>query len=122
VHTPATYGYEYGRWSFRIRKTGRYKVLVKIPPSGAACNFASSSYVTGAQYMLVRPDSFGVVYQVNQRANIGAEATVTASVAINAGEAALYLYDSVTDIANCCECATTRRVMFDYAKFEWVGP
>ncbi len=122
VFTPATYAYEYGRWVFSIRKAGRYKVSVKIPPTGAACNFAASTYTAGAQYMLVRPGSFGIVYQVDQRANIGAEATITANIAISAGETALYLYDSVTDLANCCECATSRRVMFDYAKFDWVGP
>ena len=125
VWMPDVYGYEYGRWRFQIRKPGRYRVAVKIPPSGAACGFPVSTYTTAARYMMVRPglNQPGVSYTVNQQMNVDHEADVTSSVLLQEeGQLALYLYDSVADLANCCECATSKRVMFDYARVTWVGP
>jgi hypothetical protein len=122
VWSPDVYDKEYGRWRFQIRKAGHYQVSVKVPPSSSACSFPLDRYATGAQYMLVRPGAPGITYTIDQQANVGVEATVTASISLNEGELALYLYDAVTDLASCCECTTTKRVFFDYARVQWVGP
>ena len=43
-------------------------------------------------------------------------------VTLGAGETALYLYDSISDLGACCECSNNFRVFFDYAKLYWLGP
>jgi hypothetical protein len=124
LSSPGTYPYEYGRWRFQVKKAGRYRLAIKVPPSGAACGFDSTKYTTGARYMLARPGGSNVPSSpVNQRASIGQEAVVFADVVLPAGESALYLYDSVTDLSSCCDtCGQSIRVMFDYAKLDWLGP
>ena len=120
--TPWTYSQEYGRWRFEIRKAGRYQIRVKIPPQSWACDFATSKYTTGATYILDRPGSNNLSASLDQRDNIDSEATVFSDVRLGTGEAALYLYDSVSDLSSCCDtCGQSIRVFFDYAVFEWVG-
>ena len=124
IFSPDVYGHEYGRWRFTIRKAGHYQINVKVPPSGSACLFAAANYTTGAQYLLARPGAGAAAINatLNQRANIGLEVPLFANVALNSGEMSLYLYDSMTDLTNCCECATSLRTFFDYARVTWVGP
>ena len=123
LDTPDDYDTEYGRWRFSIRSAGHYQVRVKIPPTGAACDFATSKYTTEASYTLDRPGDSNPFARVDQRSNIGSEAIVFADVYLNEGEAALYLYDSTLNLSNCCDtCGQSIRVFFDYAVFEWLGP
>ena len=119
--SPESYGYEFARWRFDINKTGYYRIKVKIPPQGAACNFASWKYTTGARYILDRPSASNSLYTFNMQANIGQESTLVSTVKLNAGQMKLYVYDSVTDLSNCCDsCGQSTRVFMDYAKVEWL--
>jgi len=96
---------------------------VKIPPQDWACDFSTAKYTTGATYILDRPDATNLSASLDQRNNIDSEATVFANVRLEAGEAALYLYDAVSDLSSCCDtCGQSIRVFFDYAVFEWLGP
>ncbi|MBM4394664.1 MAG: putative metal-binding motif-containing protein [Deltaproteobacteria bacterium] len=120
---PESYGYEYGRWRFQIKKAGRYQVAVKVPPTGAACNFATTKYTQGAYYIVAPPQGGNYSATVNQRAAIGTEAVVSSSVYLSTGEFRLYLYDKVSDLSSCCDsCGQSIRTFFDYAKLTWVGP
>lgn len=125
VFTPDVYDHDRMRWRWQIRKAGQYRLVVKIPSSGEACSFALANYTTGAQYYVVRPSAgpFGSLHTLDQRANAGTEATLAAALNTNLGELALYLYDSAADVAPpCCDCVTSKRVFFDYARVDWLGP
>jgi hypothetical protein len=118
---PSNYSHEYARWTFDIKKTGYYRVKVKIPPTGAACSFSTSKYTTGARYILDRPSDTNQLTSLNQRSSIGQEVTLYNSVKLKGGQMKLYVYDSVTDLSNCCDsCGQSIRVFLDYAKVEWL--
>ena len=118
---PSVYSHEFARWTFGIKKTGYYRVSVKIPPTGAACNFSTAKYTTGARYILDRPSATNQLTTLNQKSYIGQEVALFSSVKLNSGQMMLYLYDSVTDLSNCCDtCGQSIRVFLDYAKVEWL--
>lgn len=123
LQAPGAYGTEFGRWRRRIRKAGRYRIGVKVPPRVAACNVPESAYSTGVRYILIPPNAAPIAATpVNQRSNIDSEATVFEEQWLDVGESALYIYDTVTDLVNCCGCKTQLRVFFDYANYYWLGP
>ncbi|MBM4372461.1 MAG: hypothetical protein FJ098_12450, partial [Deltaproteobacteria bacterium] len=121
VSSPESYAYEFARWTFTIKKAGTYRIRVKIPPTGSACNFASTKYSTGVRYIVDRPGDTNSLYTINQRNGIGSEVTVTDSISLGTGELRIYVYDSVTDLSSCCDtCGQSLRVFLDYAKVEWL--
>lgn len=125
VFTPDVYDHDRMRWRWQIRKAGQYRLIVKIPSTAEACGFALTNYSTAAQYYVVRPSAgpFGSLHTLDQRAGAGTEAVLSPSLNTNLGELAIYLYDAVTDLAPpCCDCATSKRVFFDYARVDWLGP
>ncbi|MFH1530226.1 MAG: putative metal-binding motif-containing protein [Pseudomonadota bacterium] len=118
---PESYSQEFARWRFTIKKTGHYRIKVKIPPAGAACNFPNWKYTTGARYILDRPGATNSLHNLNMQANIGNEVTLVSDVQLGPGTMKLYLYDSVSDLTNCCDtCYQSIRVFLDYAKVEWL--
>ena len=71
--------------------------------------------------ILDRPSASNSLYTFNMQANIGQESTLVSTVKLNAGQMKLYVYDSVTDLSNCCDsCGQSTRVFMDYAKVEWL--
>lgn len=123
VFDPAGYTHEVMRWRWQVRKPGNYRVVVSIPSSAEACGFSLTNFATGARYYLLRPGAGTAadLRLVDQRANAGRDVVIASALNSNAGELALYLYDSATDqSAPCCDCATSRRVFYKDARLEWV--
>lgn len=123
VFDPPGYTHEVMRWRWQVRKPGNYRVVVSIPSSAEACGFSLTNFATGARYYLLRPGA-GTAADlriVDQQANAGRDVTIASALNSNAGELALYLYDSAADQpAPCCDCATSRRVFYKDARLEWV--
>ncbi|MFO0757440.1 MAG: hypothetical protein U0359_13165 [Byssovorax sp.] len=122
IQTPENFGSEFARWDFSIKKSGTYQIAVKIPPSAAACGLTVDKYTTGAKYYLINGANKQSTI-LNQKASIGQEVVLFANSHLDPGTMNIYLYDSVTDLNNCCaSCNQSIRVFLDYAKVTWVGP
>ena len=123
VFDPAGYTHEVMRWRWQVRKPGNYRVVVSIPSAAEACGFSLTNFATAARYYLLRPGAGTAadLRLVDQQANAGRDVTLASALNSNAGELALYLYDSAGDQpAPCCDCATSRRVFYKDARLEWV--